>query len=320
MMQLVVSVGSATACRVNRWPNRVGIKEAMQDMRGMDLAVIAARAVLVVLLAAGTLPATGHAAAPAPRPRPEMPMPGPAIAPEILPPTGAEHDIPPLPQRRPAPDPVVTLDEAPPGDDWVEATPAGSEKPVLPPPPKIYQSACPVVLAGTVDAITLPPIAEGVCRVQSPLLATGLVVGGRDIRFSVPTTLACSLAGQLAAWVARVSAYAEVVFKSPVVEVMTGTSFECRPRNNEAGAQVSEHGFANALDVVGFRLEDGTVLSLPDDWRGDGAEARAMHYAHDAGCGLFTTVLGPETNALHADHLHVDLGCHGATCTYRLCE
>lgn len=83
---------------------------------------------------------------------------------------------------------------------------------------------------------------------------------------------------------------------------------------------MSEHGFADALDVTGFSLVDGSTLSLPGDWDGDGAEARAMRYAQDAACGLFTTVLGPDTNALHGDHLHLDLGCHGATCTYRICE
>ena len=166
----------------------------------------------------------------------------------------------------------------------------------------------------------LPPIADGVCRVRSPLSAIAINIGGHQVRFSSPAIVGCSLATQLAEWLARVDAYADVVFRSPVAELIVGTSFECRPRNNEAGAKVSEHGFADAIDVVGFRLENGTTLSLPDDWSGDGAEARAMHYAHDAACGIFTTTLGPDANTLHADHLHVDLGCHGARCTYRLCE
>ena len=87
------------------------------------------------------------------------------------------------------------------------------------------------------------------------------------------------------------------------------------------GADVSEHGFANALDVIGFRLADGCAVTLSDDWTDPLASAgRLLRFAHDAGCANFTTTLGLEANALHADHLHLDLGCHGKTCTARLCE
>jgi hypothetical protein len=34
----------------------------------------------------------------------------------------------------------------------------------------------------------------------------------------------------------------------------------------------------------------------------------------------FTTILGPGSNASHADHLHFDLGLHGKTANYRICE
>ena len=87
------------------------------------------------------------------------------------------------------------------------------------------------------------------------------------------------------------------------------------------GADVSEHGFANALDVIGFRLADGRTVTLSDGWTDPLAPAgRLLRFAHDAGCANFTTTLGPEANALHADHLHLELGCHGKTCTARLCE
>jgi len=166
----------------------------------------------------------------------------------------------------------------------------------------------------------LEPIEDGTCRVRSPLSVTAVTAGAQTIRFSAPAILTCQMAGQLATWLTRIDAYAETVFDAPVAELLVGTSYECRARNHEDGEKLSEHGFANALDVIGFRLADGTLLSLPGDWADKGEKARAMRYAHDAACGLFTTVLGPEANALHADHLHVDLGCHGRTCTYRLCQ
>ena len=75
------------------------------------------------------------------------------------------------------------------------------------------------------------------------------------------------------------------------------------------------------MDVTGFKLEDGRTVTVAGDWTDAlSSEGRLLRYAHDAACSQFTTVLGPEANALHHDHFHVDLGCHGKTCTSRLCE
>src|SRR5258707_13637053 len=41
-------------------------------------------------------------------------------------------------------------------------------------------------------------------------------------------------------------------------------SYECRGFNRVAGAHLSEHGHANALDVRGFRLADGRPIGLTD--------------------------------------------------------
>jgi hypothetical protein len=95
----------------------------------------------------------------------------------------------------------------------------------------------------------------------------------------------------------------------------------CRNRNNAAAGFTSEHGFANAVDVTGFTLADGRTIAVEGDWLPATApEGRLLRLAHDAACAGFTTVLGPEANAEHRDHLHLDLGCHGASCTARICE
>ena len=83
----------------------------------------------------------------------------------------------------------------------------------------------------------------------------------------------------------------------------------------------SEHGFANAVDVTGFTLEDGRKIAVEANWMPAAApEGRLLRLAHDAACGDFTTVLGPEADEEHHDHLHLDLGCHGQSCTARICE
>ena len=262
----------------------------------------AAALVSLLLMPAGSKAATGPLP-PLPQPRPDASVSDPALPPSPLPrpvfgaPVDPDDPTVDLPVDLSAPEPV----------------------PEEPRPLRVYQAACPAVMSGAVIAETLPPIEDGVCKVASPLMVSGIALAGRVVALSAPVIMNCRMASQLAAWSARVDAYAGTLFKSGIETLLVGTGYECRPRNNQAGADYSEHGFANALDVTGFVLADGRRLALPEDW-GEGAAPAAMRYAHDAACGLFTTVLGPDANALHADHLHLDLGCHGQSCTYRLCE
>ena len=58
-----------------------------------------------------------------------------------------------------------------------------------------------------------------------------------------------------------------------------------------------------------------TVESMPK-----GADASVLSALRTSACGYFTTVLGPGSNAAHANHLHFDLGQHGKSGTYRICE
>jgi hypothetical protein len=71
---------------------------------------------------------------------------------------------------------------------------------------------------------------------------------------------------------------------------------------------MSEHATANALDISGFVLADGRRITLRAGWNAGGAEARFLRAARDGLCDFFRVVLGPDHNALHADHFHVDQG------------
>ncbi len=47
-------------------------------------------------------------------------------------------------------------------------------------------------------------------------------------------------------------------------------------------------------------------------------EVRAfLHEAHDSGCRIFGTTLGPEANADHRNHLHVDMAPRAIT---KICD
>ena len=131
----------------------------------------------------------------------------------------------------------------------------------------------------------------------------------------------CNMAGALARWLANfVQPAAAAHFGEPVVALRNASSYVCRTRNNVPGARVSEHATANALDVSAFQLRSGTWISVLEQWPTKGPEGLFLRAAHQGGCMEFTTMLGPDANASHLDHFHLDLGRHGSSGTYRVCE
>lgn len=189
------------------------------------------------------------------------------------------------------------------------------------PPDRLYQTACPALLSGAVIGEMLPPLVEGRCGERSPLLLTAIRANGREIALSSPITTNCAMAGALADWVGEVDAYAGARLDHALLRLEAGTSTMCRNRVGEGNGFMSEHGFANALDLSGFTLDNGQTIAVENDWLPAATpEALLLRQAHGAACARFTTVLGPDANADHSDHFHLDLACHGQACTARICE
>ena len=128
--------------------------------------------------------------------------------------------------------------------------------------------------------------------------------------------LSCPMTARLHDWIHEgLQPAAKRRFGSEVVTIDSYGTYACRPRNNMAGAQPSEHSWANAIDIVGFRLADGRRITVLKDWDGkDKAARKFLRDLRDAGCKRFNLVLGPDDNAQHRDHLHFDMGrwdnCH----------
>ncbi|MFC6587279.1 extensin family protein [Sulfitobacter pacificus] len=81
--------------------------------------------------------------------------------------------------------------------------------------------------------------------------------------------------------------------------------YACRTRNNQKGAKLSEHGKGRAIDISGFRLADGSEVSVLKGWNAR-RYSKAMRRMHKGACGPFGTVLGPKANRFHLDHFHFD--------------
>lgn len=89
-------------------------------------------------------------------------------------------------------------------------------------------------------------------------------------------------------------------------------SFSCRRMYGRSSGDFSEHATADAIDIAGFVLADGRRVRILRDWKGDGKDAEFLREVHDGACRLFSTVLSPDYNAAHADHLHFDQAERGA--------
>lgn len=109
-------------------------------------------------------------------------------------------------------------------------------------------------------------------------------------------------------------------FSTSVVEVTVAASYSCRPMNNVHGARLSEHGYANAIDVAAFVLDDGRKVTVRDGWRGAPREQAFLRAVHRGGCHEFMTVLGPDHDDNHRDHFHLDLARHGPDGLKRICK
>ncbi len=122
--------------------------------------------------------------------------------------------------------------------------------------------------------------------------------------------LSCPVAAALAMWEWTVVQPAALrQFGTPVVTVEQLGSYSCRHIAGQASW--SEHATANALDIAAFRLADGRRVGVARDWRGAGPDARFLHAVRAGACPLFATVLSPDYNAAHRDHLHLDQAARG---------
>ena len=120
------------------------------------------------------------------------------------------------------------------------------------------------------------------------------------------TAIRCGEARAFSAWVRNaVAPAAYQLLGSELRQVETFGSYACR---NVAGRdRRSGHAIANAVDVSGFVLRDGRRVTVLTDWRSPDPAAREfLQIVRRSACKRFGTVLSPDYNAAHANHLHLE--------------
>ncbi len=155
----------------------------------------------------------------------------------------------------------------------------------------------------------------GLCGLEHPLRVSALKDGTLPLDKAV--ILDCPMVEAIEDWLdSVVQPAAQKRFGVAVTELDVFGGYSCRTVDNLPGEHLSEHSFANAVDVSGFGLADGRKIVIVRDWKKtDTQESAFLHEAHAGACGEFTTVLGPGSDVFHYNHFHLDLAMHGRTNT-----
>jgi hypothetical protein len=149
-----------------------------------------------------------------------------------------------------------------------------------------------------------------VCDVYEPVSVSGTLNG---VRFrpssftAAPSEMYVQCGVALALW-----EMAELAKTRGITDFVHYGTYNCRFISGTTN--LSEHAFANAIDIAGVKTSTGETYTLLDDWEdGDTSPetpggqllywlAQAMHAQK-----IWNIILTPEYNAAHDNHFHVDL-------------
>jgi hypothetical protein len=134
-------------------------------------------------------------------------------------------------------------------------------------------------------------------------LSAVVLADGSQVAIEPAATFNCRMAEGLARWVREDLAPSAKRVGQPFKALKNYASYDCRGRNRNPYAMMSEHGRANALDIRGFEGQDGQwrFVDSPDI-----SKALLTEMKRGA-CERFMTVLGPGSDGFHENHIHVDL-------------
>jgi hypothetical protein len=137
--------------------------------------------------------------------------------------------------------------------------------------------------------------------------------GPGDVRYNSSPILSCPMALALARFEPVIQEEAVRNFGSRVRRIVHVGTYSCREMAQYPG-WVSEHSYANALDIKEFELHNGRIISVLRHYARAGESKRdqkAAAFLHGVlrrayRENFFSVALGPDFDALHRDHFHLD--------------
>ena len=197
-----------------------------------------------------------------------------------------------------------------------EPPPPAAAKPAVQPAMPAEPSECAQRLKGFAAFTPLPAISgPGECGGDDLVKLEAVTMPDRSrVTLAPPATLRCGMAEAVAQFVRSEVGPAAAELGGPLATLVTADAYDCRNRNRQQAAKISEHGRANALDIAAVKLTNRTTHVLTAAAVPEAFRARMR----DAACRWFTTVLGPGSDAYHNEHIHLDRAERSRG--YRLCQ
>ena len=148
------------------------------------------------------------------------------------------------------------------------------------------------------------------CKVKS---AVRLSRAGQ-VQLDNAPLLTCTMALQLARFSEdKLQSAARDVLGTTVKRVHHIGTYNCRSMRQFKGV-LSQHAFANAIDVSAFELANGNIINVARDWRANEAKGTFLKRVSSEACDAFHVAVSPDSDANHFNHLHWDMG------PYRSCR
>ena len=124
---------------------------------------------------------------------------------------------------------------------------------------------CQRALAGLDAQFTfIPQVKSGACGTPAAIELTGF---GNGLAISPPIIVSCDLAAALQTWMkSHVQPLAKRHLGTNIVQINTMSSYACRNRYGAKNAPLSQHAFANAIDIRGFVTAQGQLLDVEPHW------------------------------------------------------
>jgi hypothetical protein len=164
-------------------------------------------------------------------------------------------------------------------------------------------------------------VAMGACSVEDAVKLKSISVRNSQLKLPDRPTLTCGFALRFATWVhEKADPIIDKATGQTIASLGTGPGFQCRRRNGDSGAKMSEHAYGNAVDVERIRLSGGETIDVKDAISNEAKFQQPLAALRVSSCDYFTTVLGPGANAAHASHFHFDLQRRGKKGNHRICE
>ena len=162
---------------------------------------------------------------------------------------------------------------------------------------------------------------EANCPLVDPVRLHAIETPSGVVSFPEGPVFNCRFARQFALWASDTASAVVLAQTSKRLEKLaTGPGYDCRHRNGDSSGKMSEHAAGDAVDITSFTMAGGTTIQMADAINPASPSYAVLRALRTTACGYFTTVLGPGANAAHKEHFHFDMGIHGKSASYRICE